>query len=115
MLTGSSQNRQRSRMLLRKLGAHGHSRLPAWKAGAKSFVSLRANIVNPSPRPSLGAGGSARSAVGVTGSGSWRKRRPSCSGADRGCNITSPCKRADFQSVNRDERTGRTFEGRNSK
>jgi len=115
MLSGSRQNRQCSRLLLQTLGVHGHPRLSVWKAEAKSFVSLRPNIVNPSSRPFLGAGGSARTAVEVAGSGNWRKRMPLCNRADRGCNITLPCKRADFQSVVRDERTGRTFIGGNSK
>lgn len=115
MLTGSSQNWQRSRLFPPKLGAHGHSRLLVWKAGAKSFVSLKPNIVNPASRLGSEAGASARNAVGMSGTGDWRKPMPFCNGADRGCNITPPCKRADFQLVVRDERTGRTFIGGNSK
>jgi hypothetical protein len=111
MLIGSSQNRQCSRLSHRTRGTHGHSRLPVWKAGANSFVSFKPNIVNPTSRLGTEAGASARIADGVTGRGGWRKRRPLCNGADRGCNIIPPCKRADFQLVVRDERTIRTFTG----
>jgi len=34
---------------------------------------------------------------------------PSRNGADRGCNITPPRKRADFQLVVTDEKASRTF------
>ena len=61
------------------------------------------------------AGASPRSVHGVAGNGNWKKRRPPWSGAERSCNITPPCKRADFQSVVRDERTGGTFTGGKSK
>jgi hypothetical protein len=115
MLSGSGQNRRGSRLFHRKLGTRGHSRLPVWKAGINSFVSLETNIVNPTFRPGSGAGASARNAEGMAGRGCWKKRRPFCNGADRGCNITPPCKRADFQRVVRDERTRRTFTGGNSK
>lgn len=115
MLSGSGQNRRRSRMLHRTLGAHGHSRLPVWKAGANSFVSMKLNIVNPTSRPVFEAGASARNAEEVAGRGGWRKRRPFCNGADRSWNITPPCKRADFQLVVRDEKAGRTLSGGNSK
>lgn len=85
------------------------------KAGAKSFVSLETNIVNPTLRPGSGASASARTTAGVAGRGNWKKQTPLCNGADRSCNITSPCKRADFQSVVRDERTYKTFKGGNGK
>jgi hypothetical protein len=113
MLTGSSQNRQCSRLLQRTHGAHGHSRLPVWEAGANSFVSLKPNIVNPTLRLFLEAGASARNADGVAGRGDWRKLRPFGNRADRG--IASLRKQADFQLVVRDERTNRTFAGGNSK
>jgi hypothetical protein len=115
MLTGSGQNRQSSRLFHRTLGTHGHFRLPVWKAGANLFVSLKPNIVNPTSRLIFEAGASVRNADGMAGRGNWRKRRPLCNGADRSCNITSPCKRADFQWVVRDERTNGTFVGGNSK
>jgi hypothetical protein len=115
MLIGSGQNRQRSRLLPRTLGAHGHTRLPVWKAGANSFVSLRPNIVNPTSRLVFEAGASVRNADGVAGRGGRKKQMPFCSGADRGGHIIPPCKRADFRLVVRDERTGRTFTGGNSK
>jgi len=115
MLIGSGQNRQRSRLLHRTLGAHGHSRLPVWKAGANSFVSVQPNIVNPTSRLVCEAGASARNADGVAGRGGRRKQMPFCNGADRGGQIIPPCKRADFRLVVRDERTGRTFTGGNSK
>lgn len=114
MLTGSSQNWQRSRLSHRTLGAHGHQRLPVCKAGAKSSVSLQLNMAIPSFRL-LEAGESARNAVGRAGVGSWRKRRPPCNGVDRGCDITPPSKRADFQRVVRDEIARGTFEGGNRK
>ena len=113
MLTGSSQNRQRSRLLHRTLGAHGHSRLPVWKAGANSFVSVQPNIVNPTSRLVCEAGASARNADGVAGRGSWKKRMPFCNGTDR--SIAPTRKRADFQLVVRDERAGGTFTGGNCK
>ncbi len=112
MLTGSGQ-KARSRLLHCTLGAHGHTRLPVWKAGANSFMSLQLNMVNPTSRLRVEAGASARNAVGVAGRGCWKKRRPLCNGADRDCNITPPRKRADFQRVVRDERTRRTFTGGN--
>ncbi len=114
MLTGSGQ-KARNRLFHCKHGTHGHSRLPVWYAGANSFVSLETNIVNPTFRLGCGAGASARNADGMAGRGCWKKRRPLCNGADRGCNITPPCKRADFQRVVRDEITRRTFTGGNSK
>ena len=40
----------------------------------------------------------------MAGRGCWRKRMPLCNGADRSCNITPPCKRADFQRVIHDEK-----------
>jgi hypothetical protein len=85
------------------------------EAGAKSFVSWQPNIANPTSRLRVKAGASARNADGMAGRGCWKKRRPLCNGADRGCNMTPPCKRADFQRVVRDERTGRTFTGGNRK
>jgi hypothetical protein len=85
------------------------------EAGAKSFVSLKPNVVNPTFRPGGGAGASARNALGMAGRGCWKKPRPFCNGADRDCHIIPPCKRADFQRVIRDERTGRTFMGGNRK
>jgi hypothetical protein len=114
MLSGSGQ-KARSWLLHRTYGAHGHKQLPVWKAGVNSFVSLQSNIVNPTFRLPVEAGASARNADGVAGRGYWKKPRPFCNGADRSCNITPPCKRADFQLVVRDERTGRTFVGGNRK
>ena len=113
MLTGSRQNRQCSRLLQRTYGAHGYSRLPVWKAGANSFVSLQPNIVNPISRLGFEAGASARNADGVAGRGDWRKQMPLCNRADRGFALLR--KQADFQLVVRDEKTGRTFLGGNSK
>ena len=104
---------QRSRRLRLAAEAHGHSRLPVYQTGANSFVSLQSNLVNPPSRPAHGAGASARNAEGVSGKGSWKKRMPLCNRADRSCNITPPCKRADFQRVIRDENTRGTFTGGN--
>jgi hypothetical protein len=114
MLTGFGQ-KARSWLLQRTHGAHGPIQLPVLQAGVNSFVSLQSNIVNPALRLPVEAGASARNADGVTGRGYWRKPMPLCNGADRSCNITPPCKRADFQLVVRDERAGRTFAGGNSK
>ena len=113
-LTGSSQ-KAGSRLFHLRLGTHGHTRLPVREAGAKSFVSPQQNRKNPASRLGFKAGASARNANGMTGMGDWKKPTPPCNGADRRCNITPPCKRADFQMVARDERTGRTFTGGNSK
>ena len=85
------------------------------EAGAKPFVSWQPNIANPTSRLRVKAGASARNADGMAGRGCWRKRRPLCNGTDRSCNITPPCKRADFQRVVRDETAGRTFTGGNRK
>ena len=85
------------------------------EAGADSFMSLQPNIANPTSRLRVKAGASARNADGMAGRGCWRKQRPFCNGTDRSCNITPPCKRADFQRVVRDERAGRTFTGGNRK
>ena len=95
--------------------AHTDRRTAGVYAGANSFVSSQPNIVNPTFRLRVKAGASVRNADGMAGRGCWKKRRPLCNGADRGCNITPPCKRADFQRVVRDERTRRTFTGGNSK
>lgn len=96
-------------------GAHGQKQAAGVEAGAKPFVSLQPNIVNPTSRLRVKAGASARNADGMAGRGCWRKRRPFCNGTDRSCNITPPCKRADFQRVVRDETAGRTFAGGNRK
>lgn len=85
------------------------------EAGANSFVSWPPNIANPTFRLRVKAGVSARTTEGMAGRGCWRKRRPFCNGADRSCNITPPCKRADFQRVVHDETAGRTFTGGNRK
>ena len=85
------------------------------EAGANSSMSWQPNIVNPTSRLRVKAGASARTTDGMAGRGCWRKRRPFCNGTDRSCNITPPCKRADFQRVVRDEIAGRTFTGGNRK
>ncbi len=82
MLTGSGQ-KARSRVFRCTHGTHGHSRLPVWKAGANSFVSLELNMANPTSRLRVEAGASARNADGMAGRGCWKKRRPFCNGADR--------------------------------
>jgi hypothetical protein len=115
MLIGSSQNRPCSRLCHPGAWNTRTPKTAGVKAGTKSFVSLETNIVNPTLRLGFGASASARTTVGVAGRGNWRKQMPLCNGADRSCNITLPCKRADFQSVVHDERTHRTFTGGNSK
>jgi hypothetical protein len=85
------------------------------EAGANSSMSSPPNIVNPTFRLPVEAGASARTADGMAGRGCWRKQRPFCNGTDRSCNMTPPCKRADFQRVVPDETAGRTFAGGNRK
>jgi hypothetical protein len=85
------------------------------EAGADSFMSSQSNIANPTSRLLLKAGASARNTYGMAGRRCWRKPRPFCNGTDRSCNITPPCKRADFQRVVRDETAGRTFTRGNRK
>jgi hypothetical protein len=96
---------------------HTNMKAAGVKAGANSFMSLESNVVNPTFRSggSIGAGASARNAVGMVGRGDWRKRRPFCNGTDRSCNMTLPRKRADFQMVVHDEKTSKTFTGGNRK
>jgi len=105
---------QRSRRLRLTTEAHGHSRLPVYRTGANSFVSMQSNLVNPTFRPGSGAGASARNADGVAGRGDWRKPKPFCNGADRDDFIPLR-KQAHFQLVARDEKTRGTFAGENRK
>jgi hypothetical protein len=111
-LTGSGQ-KARSRLPHRDLG-HTNMMTAGAKIGANSFVSSERNRINPSSRL-VEAGGIARYADGMPGRGRWKKRTPFCNGTDRSCNITPPCKRADFQPVMRDEKTYKTFIGGNRK
>ena len=111
-LTGSSQ-KACSRLPHADLG-HTNIMTAGAKTGTNSFVSSERNMVNPASRL-VEAGVIARCAVEVADRGCWIKRRPFCNGADRSCNITPPCKWADFQPVIRDERTRRTFTGGNCK
>jgi len=83
------------------------------KAGTNSFVSLDSNMVSLTLRL-LKAGRFVRRAVEVAGIGCWRKRMPLCNGVDRSQRAL-PRKRADFQRVIGDERTGKTIQGGNSK
>jgi len=85
------------------------------EAGANSFMSSQPNIINPTFRLPVEAGASVRNADGMAGRGCWKKPMPFDNGTDRSCNITPPCKRADFQRVVRDEIAGRTFAGGNCK
>jgi len=112
-LTGSNQKVRQSAAPLSILG-HADIQTAGVKAGAKSFASSEQNTVNQSFRLNE-AGSTVRSAEGVTGRGCWRKPKPPGNQADRGCNITPPRKRADFQRVVHDERAGRTFAGGNRK
>jgi len=83
-----------------------HSRLPVWKAGINSFVSLETNIVNPTFRP---APGQARpqGTLRDGGRGCWKKRSRSVM-ERTGLQHHSAVQTADFQRVVRDERTRRT-------
>ena len=83
-------------------------------AGTKSSVLLERNRLTPTPRPSGQVWPRGRT-HGVAGRGCWRKRMPLCNGADRGCDMTSPRKRADFQRVVHYETAGRTTTGGNRK
>jgi hypothetical protein len=114
MLTGSRQKAMQSAAPIRDLG-HTDTTTAGIETGANSSMLLERNTVNPTSRLIGEAGVIARCAVEVADRGCWIKRRPFCNGADRSCNITPPCKRADFQPVIRDERTRRTFTGGNCK
>jgi hypothetical protein len=113
MLTGSGQKAMQSVAPPETWGTRTQ-RLPVCVAGTNSFMSSERNMLNPSSRL-VEAGVIARCAAGVPGRGSWKKRRPSSNRADRSCDITPPCRRADFQPVVRDEITNRTFIGGNCK
>lgn len=84
------------------------------KAGAKSSVSLQSNTANPVFRL-WEAGVTARCAEGLPGRGGWKKRRLLNNRADKGCNMSRPRKRADFQLVVGYEIAGGTFVGGNRK
>jgi hypothetical protein len=89
MLTGSSQNRQRSRLLLRSME---HTDIPDCRCerqGLNHSCHWQSEHVNPTSR--LGLPRQARpqgTLTGMAGRGCWKKRRPFCNGADRSCNIT---------------------------
>lgn len=87
---------------------------PVWKQGLTHHGFVDRKMLNP-PFRLIEASNAARIADGMSGRGCWRKRMPSCNGTDRGWNITSPRKRADFQRVVRHEIAGRTNEGGNRK
>ena len=112
MLTGSSQ-KACSRLPHLDLG-HTNITTAGAGTGANSFVSSERNVVIPSSRL-VEAGVIARCATGMPGMGCWKKRTSFCNETNRGCNIAPPCKRADFQSVMRDEKTGKTSVGGNRK
>ena len=111
-LTGSSQ-KARSRLPHEDLG-HTNNMTAGVETGTNSFVSSERNRINPSSRL-VEAGVIARCAAGMPGRGCWKKRTSFCNETNRGCNIAPPCKRADFQPVMRDEKTGKTFVGGNRK
>ena len=96
-----------------KKAEHADTTAAGGEAGTNSFVSLDSNMVSLTSRL-LKAGCSARSAVEVAGIGCWRKRTPLCNGVDRSQRAL-PRKRADFQRVMGNERTGKTVKGGNSK
>ena len=111
-LTGSNQ-KVRSRLPHADL-RHTNVMTAGAKTGAKSFVSSEQNMVNPSFRL-MEAGSSQDGLLGCRVADAGKRKRHFCNGMDRSCNITPPCKRADFQQVMRDERTGKTFRGGNRK
>jgi len=112
-LTGLSQKAKQS---VASLGAGGTrtSKTAGEETGTNAFVLLERNTVNPTTRL-VEAGVAAKRADELAGRGCWKKPRSSGNRANRGCNITLPRKRADFQRVVRDETTGRTFAGGNRK
>jgi len=114
MLTGSGQKAMQPAAPTRDLG-HTDTTTAGIKTGANSSMLPEPNTVSPTSCLNGEAGVIARCAVEVVDRGCWKKRRPSCNGADRSCNITPPCKRADFQWVIRDEKTRRTRGGGNCK
>ena len=71
-------------------------------------------VVLPTSYAKEGGKHFARSAHGAAGKGSGRKRTPLCNGVDRSQRAL-PRKRADFQRVMGNERTGKTVKGGNSK
>ena len=85
------------------------------KAGAKSFMLLKRNMVSPQSRPSRGQAAPQGALKGWRVKDRWRKPKPFCNRTDRGGNITLPRKRADFQQVVHHENAGRTFAGGNRK
>jgi len=85
------------------------------KAGAKSFVLLKRNMVNPTLCPIRGQVQPQGGLMGWRAKERWRKLKPFGNRTDKGWNITPPRKRADFQQVVHHEKTGRTFAGRNRK
>jgi hypothetical protein len=91
---------------------HADTTAAGGEARTNSSVSLDSNMVSLTSRL-WKAGRSARRAVGVAGRGCWRKRRPLGNRADRSNAL--PRKRAEFQRVIGNERTGKTFKGGNSK
>ena len=91
---------------------HADTTAAGGEARTNSSVSLDSNMVSLTSRL-WKAGRSARRAVGVAGIGCWRKRRPLGNRADRSTAL--PRKRAEFQRVIGNERTGKTFKGGNSK
>ncbi len=111
-LTGSGQ-KARSWLPHQDLG-HANIMTAGVETGTNSFVSSERNRLNPSFRL-IEAGVIARCAAGMPGRGCWKKRTSFCNETNRGCNIAPPCKRADFQLVIRDEKTGKTFVGGNRK
>ena len=112
-LIGSGQNWHAAGYPSDTLG-YTDKRPPVWKQGLTHRGFVDRKKLNP-PFRLWEASEAARLAHGMSGRGCWRKRRPFCNGTDRGCNITSPRKRADFQRVVRHEKTGRTDEGGNRK
>src|ERR1035441_3484501 len=92
-LTGSTKTVS-SQVFHPGCGTHGQTKLPVYRAGAKSSVSLQSNTVNPAFRL-MEAGSTARCAQGMSGRGRWKKQKPFCNGADKGDIISRPRKRAD--------------------
>ena len=111
-LTGSNQ-KVRSRLPHADL-RHTNVMAAGAKTGANSFGSSEQNMVNPSFRL-MEAGSSQEGLLGCRAADAGKRENRSVIRADRDCNIVLPCKRADFQQVMRDERTGKTFRGGNRK
>jgi len=100
---------QCSRLTGLQLRSHGYKGCRCrWQGPTHLVTCIKHGKSNPSL---FGGRRAARRADGGVDRGCWSKRMPSCNRTDRGCNITLPRKRADFQLVDSYEIAGRTTKG----